>query len=74
MLDSGIRNGADVTAALACGARFTFLGRTPMFGVCALGKFGAHHTFEMIKKQIQQNMEQIACERVLDLPNHLIEL
>ncbi len=74
MLDSGIRNGADVTAALACGAQFTFLGRTPMFGVCALGKFGAHHTFEMIKKQIQQNMEQIACERVLDLPNHLIEL
>jgi len=73
MLDSGIRNGADIAAVLACGADFTFVGRTPMFGVCALGRYGAHHTFEMLKKQILQVMEQVACEKIADFPKHLVE-
>lgn len=72
MMDSGIRNGADVAATLASGAEFAFMGRTPMFGVCALGRRGAYHTFEMLKKQLQQNMEQIACENVSDFPKHLV--
>lgn len=72
MMDSGIRNGADVAATLACGADFTWMGRTPMFGVCALGKYGGHHTIEMLKKQLQQNMEQVGCEKIEDLPKHLV--
>lgn len=73
MMDSGIRSGEDVAAALASGADFTFMGRTPMYGVCALGEHGGHHTFEMLKKQLQQVMEQIACEKVTDFPKHLIQ-
>ncbi|MBK1831011.1 alpha-hydroxy-acid oxidizing protein [Verrucomicrobiaceae bacterium R5-34] len=72
MMDSGIRSGEDVAAALASGADFTFLGRTPMYGVCALGQHGGHHTFEMLKKQLQQVMEQIACAKVEDFPRHLV--
>lgn len=72
MMDSGIRSGADIAASLASGADFTFLGRTPMYGVGAMGKYGGHHTFEMLKKQIQQVMEQIACENVSDFPKHLV--
>ena len=72
MMDSGIRSGPDIANALASGADFTFLGRTPMYGVGALGKNGGHHTFTMLKRQIQQVMEQIACEKVADFPNHLI--
>ena len=73
MLDSGIRSGADIASVLATGADFTFLGRTPMYGVCAKGKYGGHHTIEMLKKQVQQVMEQIGCEKVEDLPKHLIK-
>jgi len=73
MIDSGISSGADVASALAAGAEFTFLGRTPMYGVCALGKYGGHHTIEMLTKQVQQVMEQIGCESIDDLPNHLIK-
>lgn len=72
MIDSGIANGADVASAIAEGADFTFMGRTPMYGVCALGKNGGHHTMEMLKKQIQQVMEQVGCECVSDLPKHLM--
>lgn len=73
MMDSGIESGADVCAALASGAEFTFLGRTPMFGVLALGQYGGHHVFEMLKKQVQQVMEQVGCEKVTDFPKHLIQ-
>ncbi len=72
MIDGGINGGDDVASALACGADFTFMGRAPMYGVGALGKYGGHHTFEMVKKQLQQVMEQVACEKVEDFPKHLI--
>jgi L-lactate dehydrogenase (cytochrome) len=72
MIDSGLRGGQDVACALATGAKFTFLGRSFMYGVCALGKEGGDHTINMLKRQLQQVMEQLACEKVTDFPNHLI--
>ena len=72
MIDGGMYSGADIASCLACGAEFTFLGRTPMFGVCALGRYGGHHTFEMLKKQLQQVMEQVGCTTARDFHNHLI--
>lgn len=73
MMDSGIRSGPDVAAALASGAKFTFMGRSFMYGVGALGKRGGDHAIVMLKRQLQQVMEQIGCERVEDFPAHLIE-
>ncbi|MBB5035121.1 alpha-hydroxy acid oxidase [Prosthecobacter vanneervenii] len=72
MLDSGLRSGPDVACALASGAKFTFMGRSFMYGVGALGKDGADHTMTMLKRQIKQVMEQVGCERVADLPKHLV--
>ena len=73
MMDSGMRSGPDVARALASGAEFTFMGRSFMYGVAALGKVGGHHTISILKKQLQQVMEQVCCERVGDLPNHLVK-
>jgi L-lactate dehydrogenase (cytochrome) len=72
MMDSGIRSGPDIARALASGAKFTFLGRTFMYGVGALGKKGGEHTMTILKTQLQQVMDQICCERVADFPRHLI--
>ena len=72
MMDSGLRSGPDVACALASGAKFTFLGRSFMYGVGALGKDGGRHTIMMLKRQLQQVMEQLGCERVEDFPKHLI--
>lgn len=72
MIDSGVREGPDIAAALASGARFAFLGRSFMYGVGALGRTGGDHTITMLKRQLQQVMEQVGCERAQDLPNHLI--
>ena len=72
MIDSGVRSGPDIACALASGAKFAFMGRSFMYGVGALGASGGDHTIIMLKRQLQQVMEQIACERVSDFPNHLV--
>ena len=71
-MDSGLRSGPDIARSLASGAEFTFLGRSFMYGVSALGKKGGDHTISILKTQLQQVMEQICCEKIEDLPLHLI--
>ncbi|WP_242093303.1 alpha-hydroxy acid oxidase [Aestuariivivens sediminicola] len=72
MMDSGLRSGPDVARAMASGAKFTFMGRSFMYGVSALGKQGGDHTISLLKAELQQIMEQLCCERTTDFPNHLI--
>ena len=73
MMDSGLRSGPDIARAMACGSKFTFLGRAPMYGVAALGNKGADHTIQILKTQFKQVMDQLCCEKVTDLPKHLIQ-
>lgn len=73
MMDSGLRSGPDIARALASGAAFTFLGRTFMYGVCALDKKGGNHTISILKVQLKQVMDQICCHKVTDFPEHLIK-
>jgi L-lactate dehydrogenase (cytochrome) len=71
MMDSGLRNGPDVARTLAQGASFSFLGRSFMYGVGALGNQGAYHTIDLIKTELTQVMEQIGCEKTVDLPKFI---
>jgi len=73
MMDSGIRSGPDVARVLASGADFTFMGRSFMYGVGALGNEGGTHVISLLKTQLQQIMEQICCKKITDFPNHLIQ-
>ena len=67
MMDSGIRSGPDVARVLASGAAFTFLGRSFMYGVAALGESGGDHTIAILKTQLKQVMNQVGCEITTDL-------
>jgi L-lactate dehydrogenase (cytochrome) len=71
MMDSGARSGPDVACAMACGAKFVFMGRSWMYGVAALGDKGGEHTMTMMKRQFKQVMEQLGCARAAGLPQHL---
>ncbi|MDC3178954.1 alpha-hydroxy-acid oxidizing protein [Flavobacteriales bacterium] len=73
MMDSGIRGGADVARVMATGADFSFMGRTFMYGVSALGKNGGNHTISMLKKQLIQVMEQLSCGEISQLQEKLIK-
>ncbi|WP_420582298.1 alpha-hydroxy acid oxidase [Reichenbachiella sp.] len=73
MMDSGLRSGPDIARTMASGAEFSFLGRTFMYSVAALGAQGGDHAIGLLKTQLQQVMEQICCERVEDFRNFLVE-
>ncbi len=73
MMDSGLRSGPDVARTLASGAKFTFMGRSFMYGVAALGNKGGDHTISLLKTELQQVMEQICCEKTSDFSNFLIQ-
>lgn len=72
MMDSGLRSGPDIARTVASGAKFTFMGRSFLYGCGALGNQGGDHTISMLKTQFKQVMDQLCCERVEDLPKHLI--
>ncbi|MEQ9425918.1 MAG: alpha-hydroxy acid oxidase [Cyclobacteriaceae bacterium] len=73
MMDGGIRSGPDIARVLASGAEFTFMGRPFMYGVGALGRRGGDHVIALLKTQLDQIMGQLCCERIQDLPGHLIK-
>ncbi len=72
MLDSGLRSGPDIARAIAAGARFTFLGRSFMYSVAALGNKGGEHMIGLLETQLRQVMEQLGCDQITNLPSHLI--
>jgi L-lactate dehydrogenase (cytochrome) len=72
MMDSGLRSGPDIARTLASGAEFTFMGRSFMYGLAALGTEGGNHTISILKTQLLQVMEQVCCERVEDFPRFLV--
>ena len=73
MIDSGIQSGPDIARTLASGADVTFLVRSFMYSVAALGEEGGEHMMGMLKTQLHQVMDQICCRSVYDLPKHLVK-
>ena len=68
MMDSGVRSGPDIARTMSSGAQFTFLGRSFMYGVAAMGSTGGDHTISLLKTQLKQVMEQIGCHEVGQMP------
>jgi L-lactate dehydrogenase (cytochrome) len=72
MMDSGIRSGADIGRTLAHGADFTFLGRSFMYAVAALGQQGGDQAYTILKRELEQLMTQVGCPRPKELPKFTI--
>ena len=73
MMDSGMRSGPDIARTLASGAEFAFLGRSFMYGAAALGDEGGNHTIVILKRQLQQVMDQLCCPTVRNFPEFLVK-
>ncbi|WP_343117295.1 alpha-hydroxy acid oxidase [Ostreiculturibacter nitratireducens] len=55
-LDSGIRSGQDVLKALALGAKGTYIGRSYIYGLGAMGEKGVTKALEVIHKELDISM------------------
>jgi (S)-mandelate dehydrogenase len=67
MLDSGIRNGADIVKSICMGSDFTFSGRSFMYGVGAAGAPGAGRAFDILQDETDRTLAQIGCTDVNEL-------
>ncbi|MEN0088284.1 MAG: alpha-hydroxy acid oxidase, partial [Pseudomonadota bacterium] len=55
-MDSGIRSGQDVFKAMAMGAKGTFIGRSYIYGLGAMGKAGVTKALEIMHKELDITM------------------
>ena len=66
-LDSGIRSGQDVLKALALGAKGTFIGRSYLYGLGAMGQAGVTKTLEIIHKELDISMALCGVQKATEL-------
>ncbi len=71
-LDTGIMHGADILAAIALGADFTYIGRAYLYGLMAGGQLGVERALEILKVQITRNMKLLGVNSLEELePRHV---
>ena len=71
-VDTGIMHGADVIAALAAGAKFTWIGRAYLYGLMAGGKPGVDRSLEILKSQMIRTMKLLGVRTISELePDHV---
>jgi L-lactate dehydrogenase (cytochrome) len=74
-VDTGIMNGADIVAALACGARFTLVGRAYLYGLMAGGQPGVERAIEILREEVIRTMKLLQVPDIAALnPGHVTQL
>ena len=69
-LDSGIRSGQDVIKALALGAKGTFIGRSYIYGLGAMGQAGVTKALEILQKELDITLALCGEKAVAGLGRH----
>jgi len=67
ILDSGIRRGTDIIAALCSGANFCLFGRPTLFGLMAGGEAGVRRAITIFKDEIDMALGQLGCPDIRQL-------
>jgi len=66
-LDSGVRRGAHIAAALALGARFVFAGRPTLYGAAACGEAGARRAIAILRDEFDRTLALLGARSVGEL-------
>ena len=75
ILDTGIRSGADIVAAIALGADFTLIGRAYLYGLMAGGRQGVDRAIAILSDQVERTMKLLQVPTLQDLgPEHVTQL
>lgn len=66
-LDSGIRSGQDVLKAVAMGAKGTYIGRSYIYGLGAMGEAGVTKSLEIIQREMDTTMALLGRRKIEEL-------
>jgi L-lactate dehydrogenase (cytochrome) len=73
-VDGGILSGADVVAAVACGARAAFVGRAYLYGLMAGGERGVQRAAEILQDDVARTLALLGVTHVSDLRRDHVRL
>jgi L-lactate dehydrogenase (cytochrome) len=71
-LDSGIRSGQDILKAVAMGAKGTYIGRSFIYGLGAMGQAGVTRALEVLHKEFDTSMALCGRRSVGDLDRSIL--
>jgi L-lactate dehydrogenase (cytochrome) len=67
VVDSGIRDGADVAIALALGADAAAIGRAYLYGLMVGGEAGVEHAIRLLSAQLRRTLQLLGTRSIADL-------
>jgi L-lactate dehydrogenase (cytochrome) len=74
LLDTGVRSGADVVAAVALGADACMIGRAYLYGLMAGGEAGVERALDIVADGVQRTMQLLGATSVAGLSPDLVSL
>jgi L-lactate dehydrogenase (cytochrome) len=73
ILDSGVRNGQDIVAALALGADAVMVGRAYLYGLMAGGERGVERAVEILRSEYRRTLQLLGLDATARIaPRHVI--
>lgn len=72
LIDGGVRNGADVVAAVALGARACLIGRAYLYGLMAGGEAGVVRATELLRLDAMRTMQLLGARTVAELDASMV--
>jgi L-lactate dehydrogenase (cytochrome) len=73
-LDGGILDGADVVAAVACGARACLVGRAYLYGLMAGGERGVQRAADILAREVTRTLQLLGVPSVAELTPDRVRL
>lgn len=74
LVDSGIRSGADVVAAIGLGARACLIGRAYLYGLMAHGEEGVDHVLGLFRRDVERTMALLGASRLAEIDRSTVSL
>ncbi|MEY4607229.1 MAG: hypothetical protein RLY45_1989 [Actinomycetota bacterium] len=74
MVDTGVRSGADVVAAVALGASAALVGRAYLYGLMAGGEAGVQRVVDIFRDDIQRTMQLLGITSIAELEPSMVHL
>jgi 4-hydroxymandelate oxidase len=72
LLDSGVRRGTDIVAALALGARAVLVGRACFYGLAAAGEPGVRHAIDILAHELETAMALVGADSIASLDGSVV--
>jgi L-lactate dehydrogenase (cytochrome) len=74
IVDTGVRSGSDVAAAVALGACAVFVGRAYLYGLMAGGEQGVDRALAILQSEFLRTMQLLGAQSVKDLRPDMVTL